>query len=130
MTFAKNLLLLAAFGFAVIGLGFLLIPVQWASLVDISLPTALARIDFRATYGGFNLAIGVFLARCASRPEWLRPGLVALALSGAGYGGGRLVGIVVEHSSNGLLTVFLTLELTIVSLSLYALRRLKRVQRA
>jgi hypothetical protein len=128
MTFARAVLILGALVFAGIGLGFLIRPSQWAAVVDISLPTPTARTDLRATYGGFDLAIGIFLALCAARTEWLRPGLVALALCGAGFGGGRLLGMLVERTASRLMLTFFAIELSSVLLSLYALRLLSRSQ--
>jgi len=127
MTLAKSALLLGAVGFAAIGVGFLIVPVQWASLVDISLPTAMARTDLRATYGGFDLAVGVFLGLCARRTEWIRPGLVALGLAAAGFGGGRLLGIVVEGTASPLMLGFLAIEVTTAVLAFALLHRLPRV---
>ena len=124
MTLARVLLGLGALVFAGIGIGFLLVPVKWASVVDIALPTPTARTDLRATYGGFDLAIGVFLALCALRVDWLRPGLVALALAGAGFATGRLIGILVEQRASRLMLAFLAIEVASVLVSLYALRRL------
>ena len=124
MTLARGLLLLGALILAGIGLGFLIVPVQWAAIVDIALPTATARTDLRATYGGFDLAFGVFLAVCATRPGWSRPGLVALGLAAAGFGGGRLLGILVEGSASPLMIAFAALEVMLAVAAFAALRRL------
>jgi hypothetical protein len=129
MTFAKVVLLIAALVFAGIGLGFLIVPVQWASVVDISLPSPMARTDVRATYGGFDLAMGVFLALCALRTEWIRPGLLALGLAAAGFGGGRLLGILVEGTATPLMLIFVALETTVACVGFYLLHRLSRGSR-
>ena len=126
MTLAKGGLLFGAVVFMGIGLGFLVVPVQWASLVEISLPTAMARTDFRATYGGFDLAMGVFLWLCALRTEWIRPGVVALGLAAAGFGGGRLLGILLEGTASPLMLAFATIEMASALLAFYVLRRLPR----
>ncbi len=127
MMLAKGALLFGAVVFAGIGLGFLVVPVQWASLVEISLPTAMARTDLRATYGGFDLAVGVFLGLCALRAEWIRPGLVALGLAAAGFAGGRLLGILVEGTASPLMLMFAAIEVASALLAFYLLRRLRRV---
>jgi len=124
MRLAKGILLFGAVVFAVIGLGFLVVPVQWASVVEIGLPTAMARTDLRATYGGFDLAVGVFLALCAFRTEWIRPGLAAMGLAAAGFAGGRLLGIVVEGTASPLMLIFAIMETTGALLVLYVLRTL------
>ena len=124
MTLAKGGLLFAAVVFVGVGVGFLVVPVQWASVVEIPLPTAMARTDLRATYGGFDLGVGLFLGLCALRSEWTRPGLVALGLAASGYGGGRLLGIVVEGTASPLMLVFVGLETMTAFLAFYLLRQL------
>jgi len=124
MKLAKAELLFAALVFLTFGLGFLIAPVQWAAVVDIVLPSPMARTDFRATYGGFETGMGVFLAACALRDHWLRPGLVALAWVAAGFGAGRLVGIVVEGTASSLMLLLVVLEWSIALVTLYVLRRL------
>lgn len=126
MKLAKWALLLGAVAFAVIGLGFLIVPVQWAALVEIALPTPMARTDLRATYGGFDLTTGVFLALCALRSDWIRPGLIAFSLAAAGFGGGRILGIVVEGTASPLMLAFAAIEITTACLAVYLLRRLPR----
>jgi hypothetical protein len=122
--FARVLLLLSAAVFMIVGMGFLIVPAGWAAITEISLPTAMARTDLRATYGGLDLAVGIFLWICARRDQWIRPGLVALALTAAGFGGGRLVGIVAEGSAAPLMLIFLAIETVTVLVAFAALRRL------
>src|SRR5262245_13922888 len=126
---AKTWLWGGALVFLVIGVGFLLAPVRWGAMVEISLPTAMARTDFRATYGGFDFAIGVFLALAAARAEWLRSGLVVMGLAGAGFGGGRVIGMLVEGTAAPLMLVFAAIELSVAVGSLYLLRRGARSER-
>lgn len=127
MTLARAALLLAAVVFAGLGIGFLIAPVQWASVVEVSLPTATARTDLRATYGGFDLAVGVFLGLCALRTDWIRPGLVALGLAAAGFAGGRLLGILLEDTASPLMLSFAVIESATACLAFVLLRRLPRV---
>jgi Domain of unknown function (DUF4345) len=126
MRLAKATLLFGAIVFAGIGIGFLILPVQWAALVDIQLPTAMARTDVRATYGGFDLAVGAFLGSCALRVEWVRPGLAALAMAAVGFGGGRLLGLVVEGTASPLMLTLVILEIATAFLAFYLYRRLPR----
>ena len=127
MTIARIALTVAALVLAGIGAGFLAMPVQWASIVDISLPTAMARTDLRATYGGFDLGMGLFLALCALRTGWVRQGLAALGLGAGGYGGGRLLGILVEGTASPLMVGFLVIETVTAVAALELLRRLSKV---
>ena len=123
MTLARSLLWLSALVFAAIGVLFLVAPVTWARVVEISLPTAMARTDLRATYGGFDLAFGAFLAICAMNPAWFRPGLLGTGLVLLGFGLSRLLGIVLEGEGHRLMWTFLLLELAGGGLSLLAFTR-------
>jgi hypothetical protein len=123
MILAKWSLWLFAVTWIVIGVGFLIVPVSWAAALGIALPTATARTDLRATYGGFDLAIGCFAALCALRPEWTRPGLVLMAMVAAGFGGGRLLGMLLEGSASRMMLLFFGVEMALLGLALAALRR-------
>lgn len=90
---AVLLLWVIALGFLAVGLGFLLWPDSLGELIDLAIPTATARADFSATYGGFQVGFGLFLFCCARRPPWVRAGLVAAALALGGFAVGRLYGV-------------------------------------
>lgn len=123
MRLAQVLLLLAAVVFIGIGVVFLLAPVEWARVVEIELPTPISRTDLRATYGGFDLGFGVFLALCAFRREWLRPGLAAMAIALAGFAGGRTYGILVDGCPSMLMPSFAIMEASGSILAFLAYRR-------
>lgn len=123
MKLARSLVLASALIFILVGAGFLLIPKQYADVLEISLPTAMARTDVRATYGGLELGFGIFLVLCVVRREWIRPGLWALALATGGFATGRLVGVVAEGTINNFMLFFLVLELAVTLLAVYLLRR-------
>jgi len=129
MSFPRIVLFCSAVVFIAIGLMFLVAPVHWASVVEIPLPTAMARTDLRATYGGFCLAMGGFFVICARRDGWIRPGLVALGLSAAGFGGGRLLGILLEGTASPLMLIFCGLETTTALVAWYLLRRLGSIDK-
>jgi hypothetical protein len=102
MTFARMVLALSALVYAGFGAAFLVAPVRMASFIGIQLPEPSAIIDFRATYGGFELGLAAFLAWCLASRDRLRAGLLASALTIAGFGVTRLVGVAsggpVRHS--------------------------------
>lgn len=120
----RAVLALTGVVFAVIGAGFLVVPAAWAAWVEIVLPSPLARIDLRATYGGFDLAFGVFLMACARRAAWLRPGLWACGLALAGFAAGRIIGIAVEGAAPAKMLGLLAVETSLSALSFVALARL------
>ena len=111
MILARSVLLVTAAALAVIGVGFLMAPTAWARAIEVVVATPTGRTDVRATYGGFVLAVGIFLAVCAINTDWLRPGLVACALILGGFAAGRLVGLAVEGSLSRLMAFFLVIEL-------------------
>ena len=124
MAFARIVLVVMALVFATIGIGFLWAPTSWARAIDVVVTTPMGRTDVRATYGGFVLAFGVFLAVAAALPELARPGLLACGLALAGFAGGRLVGLAAEGTLSGLMITFLIVEVVGAVLSWYAFARL------
>ena len=70
-----------------------------ASLADISLPSATARVDFMATYGGFQLGFAVFLGWCAGRAQLIRIGLIAAGWALLGFATLRLLGILLNSGA-------------------------------
>jgi uncharacterized membrane protein len=125
MKLARSLVFASALIFVVVGAGFLLIPKRYGDVLEISLPTPMARTDVRATYGGLELGFGIFLILCVVRREWMRPGLWALALTVGGFAAGRLVGFVAEGTINNFMLFFLVLELAVALLALFLLRRME-----
>jgi uncharacterized membrane protein len=123
MTFARGLIFVSAVIFIIVGAGFLLLPKQFAAVLQISLPTAMARTDVRATYGGLELGFGIFLLLCTVRREWVRAGLWALSLGVGGFAAGRLMGWVAEGSISNFMLFFLLLELAVAMLAAISLRR-------
>ncbi len=100
-----------------------MLPSQYANILEISLPTAMARTDVRATYGGLELGFGIFLIVCVFRREWIRPGLLALALATGGFAIGRLCGLLAEGTINNFMLFFLALELAVTLLAIFLWRR-------
>jgi uncharacterized membrane protein len=125
MKLARGLVLASAVIFVAVGAGFLIVPKQYANILEISLPTAMARTDVRATYGGLELGFGIFLILCTVRREWIRPGLWALALTVSGFATGRLFGFLAEGTINNFMLFFLVLELAVALLAVFLLRRLQ-----
>jgi hypothetical protein len=123
MSLGKASLLIAAASFVVYGVAFLCAP-EWAgSFVGVEFPTSSARIDARATYGGFFLGTAVFWAMCAGRAAWLRAGLSAQAFILGGFVCGRTAGIVFDGEANAAIYVLLIGEVAGVALALVALKR-------
>jgi hypothetical protein len=124
MRVARAVLWLYSLLFALFGAASVLAPLFIAATADIVLPTATARIDFAATYGGFEFGVAAFLAFCAQRHERVRLGLLATAFCLAGFALTRGIGIVlVKGEVRPILYLLLAIELSGVALSLWAARR-------
>lgn len=119
-------LLLTGVGFCGFGLAYALWPGRMASWTDLALPTATARADFMATYGGCQVGFGVFLLACAPTTAWLEPGLWAATAALAGLAGARGLGILLGHGRvRGTIWFGLGLELLGVLLNVWALGRVR-----
>ncbi|HXE58752.1 MAG TPA: DUF4345 domain-containing protein [Gemmatimonadales bacterium] len=121
-TIARGVLALAAAGFLGFGLAFLVWPLPTARVVDIVLPTADARVDFLATYGGFEIGFGAFLLVCLRRPQRVRLGLLASGCALAGFALARAIGIVTAGPVGPVIYGALALELVGTALSFGAAR--------
>lgn len=64
MTFSRVIMCVSGVLFLVVGLAFLIDPVRWAASVEISIPTPLAKTDFRALYGGLDFGNGLCALCC------------------------------------------------------------------
>ena len=119
------ILLLTGVGFIGFGGAYALLPRRMAALTQVEIPTASARTDFAATYGGFQLGFGCFLLTCTRNPSWLAPGILAGAAALAGFAGIRLLGIVASRGRvTAAIWVALTIELTGLALNIWGLRQL------
>jgi hypothetical protein len=113
------ILLLAAVGFIGFGLAYALRPGRMAALTDLGLTSPTARVDFVATYGGFQIGFGVFLLFCAARGPWVEPGLWAAVAALAGFASVRALAILL-HRGRVRSSIWLGLGLELVGLGLGA----------
>ena len=126
LRFAAIFLWLVALFFAAAGLGGWFAPAAYTSLFDVELPNAHATTDARATYGGANLGVGLFLGWAAMRRERLGVGLIAGIAVGGAMGVGRTTGIVVDGTREAIQWAFLAMEVGGVLIALWLLRALRR----
>lgn len=90
--------------------------------IGIQLTTAEAIIDVRATYGGLELGLSVFLFVAQGKPDWHRSALLLSALTIGGFGFGRLAGILVAGEATALMWFFLTIEVLGAAVMTWAYR--------
>src|SRR4051794_30738138 len=98
MTFPRGVLLFSACAFALFGAWAFVDPVSQVSLVEVGTPTATARTDARAQYGGFTFGMGIFLFVCFARRDWAGAGLAGSAITLTGFVAARVLSIAVEGS--------------------------------
>lgn len=125
MPLARISIFLTILIYLIIGVWCLVAPIQTSSGVEISLPTTTAIIDFRATYGGLLLGIGIFFIICL-KETYIRMGLILQALSLGGLAFGRVVGLILDGLPKPLLIYFLIAEIAGVVLAVFAFWRLDK----
>lgn len=91
--FPLVVLVLGAIGFALFGVKWLVNPTGMATPLGIILTNGDATSDARAVYGGMELGLGLFLAYSAIAPARRTQGLAAAAITLAGLGLSRSIGI-------------------------------------
>lgn len=78
--------------------------------IGITLATAEARTDIRATYGGVQFAIAAFLLIAQGRPDWHRAGLTMALCGAAGLSSARLAGMLIDGGATPLMLLFFGVE--------------------
>jgi hypothetical protein len=122
MWLPRIVLLLASLTFAGFGFAFAISPSPMARTIDIELPTDVARTDFIATYGGFELGMALFLFLCWRQPAWTRIGLIASGCAVGGFAVGRLAGILTSATTSPLMLGVFAFEATATLVALWASR--------
>ncbi len=125
MTLAKFVVLLAAAFFLFYGLAFTAAPGAMSLMVTGAEPEGVsALVDFRATYGGMTVAVGVAMFYLYSIGQ-VRVCLIVVAMVLLGMAAGRSLGMLVDGPGNFLMTLYLVLEIGGAALALYAMRGLE-----
>lgn len=97
-------------------------PAMVPSLFGGSAPTAAARTEIRAVYGGLPLTMAALVVAESNRPQ--RPWTLAVAALSGGMALGRLAGISAERSTDAVTVLLVAAEsATAVALGTTALRR-------
>lgn len=118
----RLVLLLTGAGFIGFGVAYALWPVPMGGLTDVAPATPTARVDFTATYGGFQIGFGFFLIACVRATGWLTPGLLAATAALTGFAVVRGAGALLSRGRvRGTIWIGLALELAGVALNAWAL---------
>lgn len=122
-SFGSILIWLNAGFFVLYGLLFVIAPEPVATAITEGAPqTPPAKIDFRATYGGMTIAVGLLLATFARDPALHRAGLRGVLVVMLCMAGGRTIGILTEGGPNVWMWLFLAGELAVAAAAWVALR--------
>lgn len=123
MTLRTLVLLSAALGLGLIGLGYLAAPQVMYGLYGIDLETVNEANMVRSAYGGVFLALSVLLALGATKEHFARPALIALLTFMTGFALGRAVSVVVDGLPSALILALLATEITYAALATYLLAK-------
>lgn len=128
MSLARASLWILALGFGSFGAAYAAWPTTTAALTGVALPSATARIDFAATYGGLQLGFAVFLGLCARHrdPAWVRPGLLASGCALSGLAIVRLTSLLLHPGAQAAIYAGLAIEVAGATLAFWALSGLPR----
>ena len=117
---SKLLVYLTALFFLLYGALFAVFPVDMANLITGSSPnSASATIDFRATYGGAQFAIGLALILVLKINQDVTLALIIVAITLLSMAFSRLIGVLFDGQPNTLMYVYLVAELVFGLLALY-----------
>jgi len=126
MGFARAYLYFVGVMGLVFGVWYLIAPVAWTDPTGFGPLGPNALTDVRATYGGFQIGLGLFTVWAAADPARVRMALVLQALTIGAIASCRLTGFAIDGSPNGFLRSAIVTEVAFTVLTLIALLRLPR----
>lgn len=124
MRLARFSLLFAALAFGGFG-GWLLIAPHAISLVGVELTSPSAVAEVRAYYGGLEVGMALFFVLAIRRSSWWMPALTVQAATMGGAAAGRVIGILVDGATGGLILLIAAAEAAGALLGAAALLRLR-----
>ena len=123
MTLVRVYLLAVGTFSVVVGLGFMIRPVEMAALADLELSSPTAVIDVQGFYGGQLVGLGAATLLGLWNSRFVVPALVLTAASLGGTAAGRLYGVVAGGTCPPLIAALLVLEMATASVAGVLLRR-------
>lgn len=125
MRFARAYLYFVGAMGLLFGAWYLIAPASWTDPTGFGPLGPHALTDVRATYGGFQIGLGVFtIWAAASDAVRVRMAIVLQALTIGAIASCRLVGFAIDGSPNGFLISAIITEMIFTALALIALRSL------
>lgn len=116
---------LSGVALCIFGGAYFVAPEMMASKAAIVLMLPSAVADIRATYGGFQLGMGLFFLMCAIRNIWIAPALAAQIFAFGGFAFGRTLGVIADRAIDPMTVSLFALELAGFALASFAFQRTK-----
>jgi hypothetical protein len=123
MTFVRVYLLALGIFSVVIGLAYVLRPVQMASLGDLVLPSPLATIEIQGFYGGQLVGVGLGILLGVWNRRLIVPALMLAAVPLAGTALGRLYGVIAAGTCPPAIAALFVVEVAAAGMGGLLLRR-------
>ncbi len=123
MTFVRGYLLAVGTFSVVVGLAYMIRPVEMAALADLELSSPTAVIDVQGFYGGQLVGLGAAILLGLWNPRFVVPALVLAAAPLGGTAVGRLYGVLAGGTCPPLIAGLLVLEVATASVGGVLLRR-------
>ena len=117
----RGFLLLCGLSFLLIGINTFHDPLAAMAAVELNVNTVSALNELRATYGGLQIGMGLFLLAGFCCKAYTRPALLAQALIVGGLASGRLISIALDGQPNTFVQGLVVLEsvTALISLALF-----------
>ena len=126
MRFARAYLYFVAVMGLVFGVWYLIAPATWTDPTGFGALGPNALTDVRATYGGFQIGLGLFTIWAAADPARVRMALVLQLLTIGAIAACRLTGFAIDGSPNDFLRSAIATELSMTAITALVLFRLPR----
>ena len=126
MGFARAYLYFVGVMGLVFGVWYLVAPATWTDPTGFGPLGPNALTDVRATYGGFQIGLGLFTIWAALDASRVRMAVVLQLLTIGAIASCRLVGFAVDGSPNGFLRSAIATEVSFTVITMIALYRLPR----
>ncbi|MFK7895534.1 MAG: DUF4345 domain-containing protein [Myxococcota bacterium] len=110
----------------IFGLIYLLVPTAMTEPAGFGSLGGSALTDVRATYGGFQIGMGIFLLWTSRAPGRMRSGLVLLVLAIGSLFLSRILGVLMDGELSAFHMQGLAVESTMTALTLYLIRKSER----
>lgn len=126
-TTARFLLALIGISSIALGMGYMVSPHAAVGITGMELPTASAAIDARATYGGTQVGLGIFMLWCRRNDAILNAGLMLVCTLTSCLASARLYGFIVDGGPDGFNTLGAAFEGSLAVASSILLTRTRKV---